>query len=361
MRRIFYLITELDVGGAEKALYQLVTHLDRTRFVPVVGCLTGRGPIGERLEKAGVEVVYIDMRGWWDAAAWTRLRTVLREQRPHVLHTFLFHANFAGRLAAIRLGIGRRIASVRVEEPRWVHLWGERLTHRWVDVVTCVSESAARYTHERAGVPREKLVAVPNGIDPCQCDMPVLAPPEEWRLPERGPVVGCIGRLDAQKDPLLLLRAAAQVVKQIPGATFVFAGDGPLQTRCRREAQRLGISENVRWLGWVADIRPLLARMDLLALSSRWEGMPNAVLEAMACRKPVVVTSVGGCPELVRESQTGFLVPCGDACALADRVVSLLNDPTLCRRMGCAARERIEKEFSIASMVERNQKLYESF
>jgi len=147
MRRIFYLITELDIGGAEKALYELATRLDRKRYEPIVACLTGRGPIGEWLSKAGIDVIHIGMRSWCDIPAWLRLRKALREFRPHVLHTFLFHANFAGRLASLGLGIERRISAVRVEEPRRSHLWGERLTRGLVDVVTCVSESARQYTH----------------------------------------------------------------------------------------------------------------------------------------------------------------------------------------------------------------------
>ena len=359
MRRIFYLITELDVGGAEKSLYELATHLDRTRFEAVVGCLTGHGPVGKWLEEAGIEVVYLDMASWWDIGAWLRLRRELRDRRPHVLHTFLFHANLAGRIAAVKLGIGTKIAAIRVEEPRRRHLCAEWLTHRLVDVVTCVSESARRHTHRRAHVPMDKLVAIPNGIDPLTMDMPVMAAPREWQLPEGVPVVASIGRLDRQKDPLLLLRAAARVIGELPETIFVFAGRGPLESRCRTNADRLGIAGNIRWLGWLADVRPLLARMDVLALSSRWEGMPNVVLEAMACRKPVVVTDTGGCAELVVEAETGFLVPPGDEKMLSARIINLLRDLELRKKLGAAARERVARDFSVHAMVERNERLYE--
>ena len=359
MRRIFYLITELDVGGAEKSLYELATRLDRQRFEPIVGCLTGRGEIGEWLEKAGVEVTYVDMKSWCDVAGWLRLRKALKVHRPHVLHTFLFHANLAGRLAAIKSSVKRVICSVRVEEPRRSHLWTGRLTRGLVDVVTCVSESAARYTHKHVRVPDEKLVVIHNGIDPTRCDMPVMAPPDRWRLPADGPVIASIGRLDEQKNPFLMLRAARLVAKEIPEAVFAFAGTGPLEADCRAEADRLRLKERVRWLGWVEDTRPLLARMDLLALSSKWEGMPNVVLEAMACRKPVVATAVGGCPEMLGNGETGLLVPAGDAKALAERILQLLRDPDLRERFGRAARARVEQQFSIKAMIEANEGLYE--
>ena len=203
-----------------------------------------------------------------------------------------------------------------------------------------------------------KLVVVPNGVDPSDCDVPVMAPPPEWRLPEGAPVVAFVGRLDRQKNPLLLLRAAARVVREVPETVFAFAGTGRLETRCRAEADRLGLSGSVRWLGWLSDTRPLLARMDLVALPSSWEGMPNVILEAMACGKPAVAANVGGCAELIVEGETGFLVAPGDEAALAERIVLLLRDAALRRRLGAAARQRVEREFSVALMVERNEALY---
>jgi glycosyltransferase involved in cell wall biosynthesis len=191
--------------------------------------------------------------------------------------------------------------------------------------------------------------------------MPVMASPAEWNIPDGAPVVAVVGRLDRQKDPLLMLNAAAEVMREVPDALFVFAGKGPWESRCIYIAERLGISRNIRWVGWVADLRPLYARMDLLALSSRWEGMPNVVLEAMACRKPVVATSVGGCPELITEGKTGFLVPSGDSHALALRIVQLLHNSDMRRQMGMAAHALAASEFSISAMVARNQAVYESF
>jgi len=357
-RRIFFLITELDVGGAEKSLFELATRLDRARFEPVVGCLTGRGPLGQRLEESGVPVLYFDLRGWWDLPAWRRLRRELKRRRPDVLHCFLFHASLAGRLAALRLGIQRVISAVRVEEPRRRHLWLDRLTRGLVHVVTCVSESARRYVHERVKVPLDRIVVIPNALDPTLYDGPFPDPPEDWGLPEGVPVVAAIGRLDAQKDPLLLLRAAARVVRQVPEAVFALAGSGPLEARCRAEAERLGIRDNLRLLGWVEDVRPLLGRAWLLAHTARWEGMPNVILEAMACRRPVVATAVGGCPELVEDGVTGLLVPQGRPGPMAQAIANLILDEGLRKRLGESARTRVERNFSIQAMVCANENLY---
>jgi starch synthase (maltosyl-transferring) len=359
MRRILFLITELDVGGAEKALFNLVTRLDRNRYAPHVACLTGHGEIGRRLEEAGFPVEYIEMASLGDIGGLLRLRAHLKQLRPQVLHSFLFHANVAGRLASIKLKIEKRISSIRVEEPRWWHLAIERRTHKLSDIITCVSRSTRDYMRDKAHIPEEKLVVIPNGIDTNQCDMPPLAVPETWNVPEGAPVVASIGRLDVQKNPHMLLRVAARVIRETPSAIFVFAGKGPLEHSCRSEAKRLGIDENVRWLGWIDDVRPLLARTDLLALTSRWEGMPNAILEAMACRKPVVATKVGGSAELVDDGRTGLLVDPDGEETFAEHILELIRNPERRKRMGIAARARVEREFSIRAMVEKNAKLYD--
>jgi len=357
MREVFYLITELDVGGAERTLYELATRLDRTRFAPTVGCLTGRGPLGRRLEEKGVEVIYFDMRSAFDVGAWKRLRRTLRERKPDILHTFLFHANFVGRLAARGSDIEKVISAVRVEEPRWTHLWGERLTRRWVDVVTCVSESARLFTHEKTGYPLDKLVTIPNGIDVARFDEQV-AVPAEWNLPTDAPVVAVIGRLDDQKDPLLMLKAARLVRERAPKVVFAFAGDGPLASACRGRSEEMGLGGGVRWLGWIPDVRALLQRAACLALSSRWEGMPNAVLESMAAGIPAAAFGVGGTSELIVHNSTGLLTTPGDIAALGSAIYELITNPGRAGRMGARARIRAERSFSLEQMVSANQALY---
>ena len=253
MRRIFYLITELEIGGAEKALYELATRLDRRKFEPIVACLSGRGPLFGRLKEKGIEVIPIDMCGWWDLAAWVRLRRALRANRPHVLHTFLFHANFVGSLAAIRSGIGTRIASIRVEEPRLRHLWFEWLTQGLTDVFTCVSESARQYTHARAHVPMHKLVVIPNGVDPSDCDAPVLAPPPEWRLPEGAPVVAFVGRLGPAEEPALASARCGASRARGPGNGL----------RLRRNGAAGGAAAGRKPTGWASP-----------AAYAGWDGCP---------------------------------------------------------------------------------------
>lgn len=351
--KVFYLITELDAGGAEKALFELASRVDRERFAPVVGCLSGRGVFGQRLEEAGVEVVHFDAGRMSVGVVW-RVARELRRRGADVMHSFLFHANMVGRVAARLAGTRRVVCSVRVEEPRRWRLWADRLTQGLMDFETCVSEAALEYTR-RAGVARRKLVAVPNGIDVGNYARPAPAP-AEWGLPANALVVAVVARLDEQKDPLTMLEAFA--LTKSAGAVLAWAGDGPMAAAARHRAAELGLADRVRFLGRLADVRPLLGRADVFALASKWEGMPNCVLEAMASGLPVVATAVGGCRELVEDEVTGLLARPGDASDLAAKLGRLLGDGALRRAMGNAGRLRASERFSVEAMVRANEELY---
>ena len=358
--RILYLITDLDVGGAEKALCQLVLGLDRERFDPTVACLTGRGELGRVLEGRGIDVVYLNVSAWTAWLGIWRLWRLLRRKRSDVLHSFLFHANLAGRLAALLARTPKVISAVRVAEPRRSHLWLDRLTQWLCDVETCVADAVRTYTHERAGVRLDKLVTVPNGIDVSEYeDAQPQLPAGIAAAPGRRFIL-TIGRIDRQKDPETFLRAAQRIRERIPEVHFLWAGDGPLRAAAERQAAELDLADAVHFLGQVAEVKPLLAAADVLVLASRWEGMPNAILEAMAAAKPVVATNVGGCPELIVDGETGFLVAPGDPKALAGRVIRLLENQELAESMGQAARQRAAECFTIERMVEANVRLYEA-
>lgn len=342
--RILLLITELDPGGAEKQLFHLATGLDRARFHPRVVCLRGFGEVGSALRAAGVPAESLGMNRKWDMRAPFRLRRLLKEWKPDVIHSFLFHANMLARVVARRAGVPVVIGSVRVCETRRHHLLMDRLTQGQMDCETCVCDAVREYTEREAGIDPRKLVTVRNGVD-----LPVLEGLDRAR-----PEALFVGRLDAQKDVRTLLAAWVLVRKRLPDAHLRIVGTGPQEA----ELKALGV-EGVEWRGFQADVAPSYRSARALVLSSRWEGLPNVVLEAMAWALPVVATATGGSVELVREGVTGGLVPIGDAPALAGRLAQVLEQPEEARRMGAAGRAIVEKEYTMAAMVKANEALYE--
>jgi len=359
MTKIIYLITDLDVGGAEKGLFQLATRLPRDEFSIEVITLTGGGRIAKWLEEKGIPVTSLDIKRFWDLAGVFRLRRLLKNLRPDILHTFLFHANIVGRVAAVGLGVRAVISSVRVAERRFKwHLALDWLSSPLMDLEICVSEGVRRFTETRAKIPKNKLTVIPNGVDLAEFEEKGERIRKNLRLPPDVPLIVTIGRLERQKGISFFLQAAREVLQEFPQARFLIVGKGPDEGKLISLARNLGIKKAVRFLGFRNDVPEVLAAADMFVLASLWEGMPNVVLEAMASGKPVVGTQVEGTEELVIPGETGLLVPPADAKALARNICRLIQESGLARRMGQAARKQVKEHYTVQTMVERYAQLY---
>jgi glycosyltransferase involved in cell wall biosynthesis len=360
--RIAYVIGELGKGGAEYQLYELVRGLDRTRFVPTVFALSTGGYWAARLRELGVTVAELPSRGSIDPRRLVALRRALAAFAPHVLHTVLWSGNAYGRLAAIGLGIPVVVTAERnvVRRPAW-----QRLLERGLDRMTdrYLVNSAAIVTElvERGGLSRDKMQVIHNGID--LAGLPAFDPD---RRPARAALgfdparrlVAQVGRLESQKDYPTFLAAAARVAATVGDVDFLIVGEGRLESSLREEAARLGIADRVRFTGVRNDVPVLLGAVDVLALTSRWEGLPNVVIEAMATGAVAVATDVGGARELIVPGETGDVVAVGRADVVADAILRLLADPARASRLALAARARVEERFAVDAMVRRTEAAY---
>jgi starch synthase (maltosyl-transferring) len=361
-QRVLFVITDLDVGGAEKCCVQLATGLDRHRWAAEVCCLSDPGALGERLRVAGIPVHALRAAGVWDAPhAVLELTRIIRRVRPAIVHTFLFHANMTGRAAAWLAGVPRVVSSIRVAERRYrYHLILETLTCRMSHKVVCVSESVARFTQRRSHVPRSRLAVIPNGIEIQPARSAMAVDRLNLGLPH-GSIVGLfVGRLDPQKGVDVLVRALAVARNQVASLHMLLAGSGPEREYLARLVDDLGLGSYVHFLGWRDDVSAVLRAADFFVLPSRWEGMPNAVLEAMAAGLPVIATRAEGSMELVRNGETGRLVEIDDEHALANALVELACDATLRDAWGKRGKSIACTEFSLATMIARYDELYES-
>jgi len=360
--RVLHLITELNIGGAEKVLSRLLSRLDRDRFALAVACLYGRdGLVADEIRSLGIPVTDLGMTAKWRLDAFVRLYRLLHRQRPTILHTWMFHANVPGRVLGRLAGVPIVISSERtMGQEGGLRRWLNRITGPLPDRVACVSESVAEFAAQTIGIPPAKLVVIPNGIP-----LEDFQPGDRSRarvdlgIPLRVVVAGTVGRLQPVKGTRHLLEAWSRLVSGHPDAILLLVGGGSQQAALERMSRHLGISEHVRFLGDRADVPDLLRGMDVFVLPSLWEGMPNAALEAMAVGLPVVATAVGGTPEVVVDGVTGLLIPPGDPDALAQSIAHLLCDPDLRYRMGQAGRERVVNHFSVGRMVEQTTRLYE--
>jgi glycosyltransferase involved in cell wall biosynthesis len=361
--RVAYVIGELGKGGAEYQLYELVRGLDRARVDPTVLVLAAGGYWAERIRELGVVVEEIAGRGSADLGRLRRLRAALRRLAPDVLHTVLWSGNCYGRMAALGLGIPVVIAAERnvIARPAW-QVAIERVLDRSTDAYLVNSSAVADGLVTRERLPAAKIRVVHNGIDPTR-----LPPFSLDRVAARRAVgfdpqrrlVAQVGRLTAQKDYPTFLAAAARVARQVADVDFLVVGEGELRDELEAEVGRLDLGSRVRFLGLRHDVPALLGAVDVLTLTSRWEGLPNAVIEAMATGAVAVATDVGGARELLVSDDSGFIVPPGDAGAVADAILAVLRAPETALRIATAARRRIEVDFTVDAMVRRTMELYE--
>lgn len=362
MARISYIITRSDtLGGAHVHLKDLAARAQSDGHV--VQVLTGgNGPYATLLRDQGLTVVNLrylvrPIRPDLDVLGVLECWRSLRRFKPDLVHAHSTKAGLVGRLAARLAGVpvvftahGWAFSEGIAERSRRLAEFLERRAAHWSDAIICVSDYD-RALALRLGVGTESLLKrIHNGV-------PDLAPP--WpgaRFGSDGVRIVSVARLDAPKDPLLLLDALA-TIKSIPWLLELI-GDGPLTGAVQERALALGLSDRVTFSGLCNDVPARLARSDVFVLVSAWEGLPLSILEAMRGGLPVVASDVGGVSEAVQDSVTGFLVPKGDGVLLADRLARLLGDAALRLRMGQAGRTAYEREFGFEAMVQRTQQVY---
>lgn len=372
---VLHVITLLELGGAQQNTLYSVAHHDRSRFRAALLAGTGGVLDEEALRIPDAEVRLLpslrrEISPVADPVALFALARAFRRMGPAIVHTHSSKAGILGRLAARWARVPRVVHTVHGwsfndTQPAPVSTFYrslERVAARATDRIVCVSEKD-RETGIALGIgARDRYVLVRSGID-----LADFAPRPERRAAVRAALgvaegeilVGAVACLKPQKAPLDLVEAAAEARARDPRLRFVLAGDGELRGPVEERARALGLGESFRLLGWRRDVPDLLAAMDLFVLTSLFEGLPRAVLQAMTAGVPVVATAVGGTPEVVRDRETGRLVTPGRPAEAAEAILDLAADPGGRAALAAAARRRIGEEFDIRGMVRRLDRLYE--
>ncbi|MEN6449676.1 MAG: glycosyltransferase, partial [Thermoguttaceae bacterium] len=358
--RILQLIPTLDRAGAEKQLCLLAAGLPRDEFEVHVCALTRGGPLAAELDAAGVPLRVIGKRWKVDPGAFWRLREHIARLRPDLIHTWMFAANSYGMAAARSCGITNVVIAQRCVDP-WknrLQLAVDRAMARRSRAVVVNSEGVKDF-YVRHGTPSDRVRVIPNGVaSPPPADTTRRQMLAELGLPEGSRIIGAVGRLWPQKRLKDAIWAAELLRVIRDDVHLLVIGDGPQRDLLRRYAHQVGVGKKVHFLGQRNDVARLLPHFDLLWSSSGYEGQSNAILEAMAAGIPIVATDIPGTRELVVPDVTGYLVPVGDRAALAKYAERLLNDAALAARLGAAARERVDREFSVSAMIDRHIALY---
>lgn len=370
--RIVFIITGLSTGGAEMMLFKLLERLDRQRFDPYVISLIGLGDLAPRIAALGISVEAIDMSpGVPSPSGFFRLVKTLKRLRPDVVHTWMYHADLLGGIAARLAGIssvGWCIRNSNIDRDktkfstRIVVSLCAAISSRVPSHILSCSEQA-RQAHVALGYAAEKMLVVPNGFDLARFKPDQVARHRiraELNITDQTPLVGLIGRFDPQKNHVGFIEVAGMLHRAMPDVHFVLAGKGidGGNAVLMHAITQAGVAAHTHLLGLRNDISELMAALDVLTSSSYGEAFPNVLGEAMACGVPCVVTDVGDSAYIVGD--TGRVVESGDMVGLAVALGDLLALlPQERAALGERARARVAEYFEIGAVVRRYEGFYE--
>ncbi len=362
--RILFLSTSMGMGGADKQLLSAAQELRARGHEVFIVSLTPLGAMGLEARAAGIPTESLEMRrGFPDPRGMARLLRMIRTWRPDVLHSHMVHANLMARAARLFVSIPAVVSTIHnIYEGGRLRMMAYRVTNGLVDHMTIVSDAAAeRFIKERI-VPRELLTVVANGVDTDEFSRLPAGTRESMRESlELGREFAwlAVGRFEIAKDYPNMLRAFATVRERSPQAILLLVGKGSLQGETEALVETLGLSGSVRFLGVRSDVPEIMTAADGYVMSSAWEGMPMVLLEAAAAGLPIVSTIAGGNQEVVRDEESGFLVPPRDSEALAVAMLRLMELPEAQRRsLGELGREHIRSHYGLTRVAERWEDLY---
>lgn len=362
--RVLQTIRQGLIGGGETHVLSLVGQLDRSRYEPVVLSFTG-GPMIEQLRKMGVEHYVIPSLKAFDLGQWKKVKALLAEKNIDMVHAH-------GSRAASNLFFPAR--SLKIPMLYTIHGWSfhddQAFPVKWARVMSerfltanmqrNIAVSASNFQTGRAHFRNFRATVINNGIDLRKFSTTTVQSNirQELGIPEENILVGFIARMTAQKDPLTMLRAFAQVLKSRQQITLLMVGEGELAAEARQLAEQLGIAGQVIFQPFRQDVPELLAATDIYCLPSLWEGLPIGLLEAMAMENAVIVTRVDGSKEIIRHQQNGWMIAPGHKDELAAAIITLANNAALRSTLQQAALETVRNGFNVEGMARQVEQVY---
>jgi len=374
--KVIHVVTRLDFGGAQQNTLYTAGHLDPQRFDAVVASGPG-GTMGEEVAASfGVEKRVLipslarEVRPGQDLLALLQLINLFLSERPQVVHTHSSKAGILGRIAARLAGVPVVVHTYHgfgfndFQPPRTKALYValERLCARFCQAIVFVSRANQDYAR-RHGIGRpERYRLIRSGVQLSRFPAPVAdrdARKAQLGFGRHKLLVTTIGNLKPQKNPGDFVAMAQKVNAKLPETEFCFVGDGPLRSRIEYQVIASGLGGRFKLAGWRPDAAELLALSDVFVLTSLWEGLPRALVEAMKSGLPCVCYATDGVADVLTDGVNGFCLPQGNVSSLADRVIQLLEDETLRRKLGAEAARSIGPEFDIDGMVRAQEALYD--
>lgn len=361
--KLTMIIPTLVQGGAEKQMCLLAAGLPKSEFNVSVLALTAGGPWQAYLQAHDIPVTVIGKRFKLDPFSFRKLWLRLREDRPDIVHTWIFAANAYGRLAARLAGVRRLVAGERCVD-QWkneFHFWLDRRLDRCTDAYATNSQGVVEFYQQRR-IGRGKFQVIPNGFDASLGEPDPLAA-VHWRerlqLPPTARLVITVARLWPQKRLKDLIWAMDLIGCKYENVHLAIAGEGPELQRLQQFAHEARVRDRVHFVGHLPDPSSLFQAADVFCLVSQYEGQSNALMEAMRWGVPVIVSDIAGNRDLIPDENFGLICPVGDRMAIARQIGRVLDEPLLAEQRAVAAADRLKAQFSLSAMIASYRQLYQ--
>jgi len=346
--RTVFLLQDLCIGGTQRQILALAAGLDRARFAPELWTLSGPTELDATARELGLPVTHLGDKALPGLGSFATLWRKLGRETPDLFFLCTALPNIWGRIVGRLRSLPLVLGSCRGGgAPTRQH---ERLLWRLTRHIVCNS-TALVDVMAGLGVPRDHMSFIANGVDTRRFQ------PGNLPFSQREPIILCVARLVEDKDHACLLNAFAKLLGHMPEARLRLVGEGPLEAKVRARMAQAPLAGRVELLPAATDVAACCRSAKVFTLSSRQEGMPNALLEAMSGGLPIVATRVGGIPFLLQK-KNGLMVLAGDAGGLAEGLLRVLREPDLAHNMGKAGRARAERDFSLGAMIAAHEKLF---
>lgn len=362
--KILVITYKLEVGGAERIAVAIAKGLNKTKFDPTFCCFKG-GVLEKELRDHGIPVFNLNKSRGFDLSVLTKLLKIIKEKKIDIIHTHSFSPNFWGRLAGIIarvpviISTEHSIATVKTRFQKKV----DKILVRFSTKIISVSERVKRSLLEEENILPDKILTIYNGIDPMKpsYDKEAISKKcEGLGIDLNKKIIVSIGRLEPPKGYEFLLESAKIVKREFSPVQFVIVGDGSLKHKLEKLTDDLKLKDTVIFLGHRNDIADILSISDIAVLPSVREGFSVSLLEFMSLGKPIIATDVGGNKEAVINGESGIIVPPRDPIALAEWVLKLIKENKTSEDIGMKARERFNENFTVETMIQKIEKLYDT-
>jgi len=350
--KVIHMADSLHRGGLEKVVAMIAHGLDREKFDVEIWCMDSGGVIADELRKEDFSVTVWRINSYRNPINIFRLASRLRKNKTTIVHLHGFFCSVIGTVAAVLAGVPVRIVHMHTTLHHFTRfdVIKHRIVNRFIDKIIFISKSAHASSLQVGCGYQGKGMVIYNGVDG------VL--PRNQTADKEKNVITMVASLNEHKGHTYLLKAIQYLVKEFPDVNLWIIGQGPLKITLEQEAKDLGIQGHVTFWGERNDVVDLIEQSTICVLSSLREGLPLAILEAMAQGKPVVAHRIGGVPEAVEEGVTGFLVEPKNTRQFSEKLSLLLSDQDLQGRMGQQAREAFKRKFSSEIMIHQIEKVY---